>query len=115
MNDFHIFICHYNPLQERRKFIINELEKKIGNLVIIDLACEFSDIDEKDTNSNIDNDKAITYVYFVRKYDKDYLNVELENKFFLSHKDSSHNIILEFKEQYNNIENPVNYQNFRRS
>ena len=105
-----VTIIHYK--KEENLSLMNQ-KKKIGNLVIIDLACEFSDIDEKDTNSNIDNDKAITYVYFVRKYDKDYLNVELENKFFLSHKDSSHNIRLEFKEQYNNIENPVNYQNFK--
>ena len=114
-NNLYIFVCHYTPLIERKKFILDQLETNIGNIIIKDLDCEF-DEEGKEYKLNEHKDlKPTTYVYFVRKYDRDYLTDEIKNKFFISPQDSRHNIRLEYytKESFN--EKEITYENFTSS
>jgi len=92
MNNLHIFICHYTPLKERKLFILNQLNDKIGNLIIKDLECEFDKEGKEYKSENFDESKPENYVYFIRKYDRDYLTPEIIDKFFIKDRDICHNV-----------------------
>ena len=81
MENLHVFICHYNPLTERKKFILNELNNKIGNLLIKELECEFDSNVKEYKYDGFDENKLINYVYFIRKYDRHYLTKEIKDSF----------------------------------
>ena len=51
--------------------------------------------------------------FFVRKWDRDYLNGKLINKLFHSPHDPKHNIRLEFHDVPTYKETPVTYENFK--
>jgi hypothetical protein len=112
MHHLHIFVCHYTPLKERKKFIIKQLNDNIGNLIIKDLECEFDKEGEEYKSENFDNSKSANYVYFIRKYDRDYLTPEIKNNFFVSPYDAKHNIRLEYSEKPNYNNTPIIYDNF---
>ena len=112
MNNLHIFVCHYTPLKERKKFIIKQLNDKIGNLIIKDLECEFDKEGKEYKLVDFNDDKPANYVYFIRKYDRDYLTREIKNNFFVSPYDAKHNIRLEYYEQPNYNNTPITYDNF---
>ena len=96
MENLHVFICHYNLLTERKKFILNELNNKIGNLLIKELECEFDSNVKEYKYDGFDENKLINYVYFIRKYDRHYLTKEIKDTMFLSCHDKKHNIRLEY-------------------
>ena len=113
MENLHIFICHYNPLTERKTFILKELNDKIGNLLIKELECEFDNNIKEYKYEGFDENKTINYVYFIRKYDRQYLTKEIKNNFFLSCQDSKHNIRTEYLSVDNYKSNLVTYDNFK--
>ena len=113
MNNLHIFICHYTPLKDRKTFILNQLNHNIGNLIIKDLECEFDKEGEEYKLIDFNNSKPANYVYFVRKYDRDYLTSEIKNKFFVSPHDAKHNIRLEYHGQPNYNDTQITYDNFK--
>jgi len=113
MHNLHIFICHYTPLKDRKTFILNQLNHNIGNLIIKDLECEFDKEGEEYKLIDFNNSKPANYVYFVRKYDRDYLTSEIKNKFFLSPHDAKHNIRLEYHGQPNYNDTQITYDNFK--
>ena len=113
MENLHIFICHYNPLTERKKYILDELNIKIGNLLIKELECEFDSNVKEYKYEGFDENKTINYVYFVRKYDREHLNKEIKDRMFLSCHDNKNNIRLEYLSVNNYQSNPVTYENFK--
>ena len=112
MENLHIFICHYNPLTERKTFILNELNNKIGNLLIKELDCEFDNNVKEYKYEGFDENKTINYVYFIRKYDRQYLTKEIKDSMFLSCHDNKNNIRLEYSSVNNYQSNIVTYENF---
>jgi GR25 family glycosyltransferase involved in LPS biosynthesis len=112
MENLHIFICHYNPLTERKTFILNELNNKIGNLLIKELECEFDNNVKEYKYEGFDENKTINYVYFIRKYDRQYLTKEIKDSMFLSCHDNKNNIRLEYSSVNNYQSNIVTYENF---
>ena len=112
MENLHIFICHYNPLTERKKYILDELNKKIGNLLIKELECEFDSNVKEYKYEGFDENKTINYVYFIRKYDREHLTKEIKDNMFLSCHDNKNNIRLEYLSVNNYQSNPVTYENF---
>ena len=112
MENLHIFICHYNPLTERKKYILDELNIKIGNLLIKELECEFDSNVKEYKYEGFDENKTINYVYFIRKYDRQYLTKEIKDSMFLSCHDNKNNIRLEYSSVNNYQSNIVTYENF---
>tara|TARA_A100001015_G_scaffold246610_1_gene283104 strand:+ start:201 stop:1046 length:846 start_codon:yes stop_codon:yes gene_type:complete len=113
MENLHIFICHYNPLTERKTFILNQLNNKIGNLLIKELECEFDSNVKEYKHEGFDENKTINYVYFIRKYDREYLSKEIKDNMFLSCHDSIHNIRIEYLSVNDYLTNLVTYENFK--
>ena len=111
MENLHIFICHYNPLTERKTFILNELNNKIGNLLIKELECEFDNNVKEYKYEGFDENKTINYVYFIRKYDRQYLTKEIKDRMFLSCHDNQNNIRLEYSYVNNYQSNILDKEN----
>ena len=65
---------------ERKTFILKQLNNNISNLIIKDLECEFDKEGQEYKSDNFDESKPGNYVYFIRKYDRDYLTPEIIDK-----------------------------------
>tara|TARA_B100000524_G_scaffold347238_1_gene248819 strand:+ start:1597 stop:2451 length:855 start_codon:yes stop_codon:yes gene_type:complete len=113
MESLHIFVTHYTPLTSRKEYILKQLNTHIGNIKIKDLGCEFDSEKEFYTLDDFNKNKTVNYVYFVRKYDRDYLTPIINSYFFLNNHDKIHNIRLEHRNVKDYLTKKVTYQNFK--
>tara|TARA_X000000368_G_scaffold112523_2_gene87769 strand:- start:7412 stop:8260 length:849 start_codon:yes stop_codon:yes gene_type:complete len=113
----HFFICHYTPLVERNKFIKNQLDNKVGNMVYYNLEADLCN--NKVPLADISNVNSINYdpsnnvAFFVRKYDRDYLTKDIISSKFNSPHDKTHNIRLEYHEHPDYNKTFYTYNNFK--
>ena len=109
----YFIICHYTPLKERNDFIRKQLNDKVKDV-------NFYNLDADPSNDNVpisdysfeSNINTANTALFVRKFDRDYLNKDILNKYYLTQHDKSNNIRLEFVEHNNYNTNKLTYDNF---